>query len=347
MTLPVYFHLDQLKHKPQFEWSFGEKMDHPETTRRAESILESLASGAGMFSLRTPDQIPRLILDRVHASSLLKLYKTAEGLPEERTWYPSVYPRQGKTHADPKTLNHAGYWCYDSGTPLNATTRMAAVWSASCAWEVARLVASEVHKEAYALCRPPGHHASRDVFGGYCYFNNAAIAAQILKEKGCRVSILDIDFHHGNGTQELFFRDPRVQFISIHGDPSRYYPYYAGFSHETGSGPGLGTNLNLPLPEGTDFFLYFKTLTEKACRAIEDFAPDALILSAGFDTFKGDPVGGFTLETPNYAPMGEVLARLKLPTIILQEGGYVAEHLGANVLTFLQGFMEGRKARIR
>jgi acetoin utilization deacetylase AcuC-like enzyme len=195
-------------------------------------------------------------------------------------------------------------------------------------------------REAFALCRPPGHHASGDLAGGYCYLNNAAIAAQMFRDQGAaRVAILDIDYHHGNGTQRIFYDRDDVLFISLHGRPEEEYPFLLGFAHETGAGRGEGFNLNLPLPPGTRIDTYLPALEAAAAR-VRAYAPDVLVLSLGVDTFDGDPVGGFCLQTPDYLRLGQVIAGLGLPTLFVMEGGYAIAPLGQNVTNVLTGYLQ-------
>jgi acetoin utilization deacetylase AcuC-like enzyme len=220
-------------------------------------------------------------------------------------------------------------------TPIMRHTFEAALHSAYCALTgAAFLVEGERH--IYALCRPPGHHAGVDTCGGYCYFNNAAIAATSLKGRG-KVAILDVDYHHGNGTQNIFYGTDQVLFISIHGHPDRRYPYFWGFSDETGVGAGEGYNYNFPLPADVTDGMYLPVL-QRALEIICDYGPEFLIISAGFDTYKGDPIGDFKLTTEFYGVMGREMAGLGTPTLILQEGGYNDEQLGENVVRFLQGW---------
>lgn len=342
--IPVLFHPRQLEHKPLYEWAFGEKLAHPETTDRADRIFAALSADSALFSIRPPTEIPLALLQRVHDARLITLYQhAAEALPAGKTLHPSVFPKRSQARGDPLHLGEAGYFCFDSGTPLCSTTWDAAAWSAACACEAARLVASGDAPLAYGLCRPPGHHASRDLFGGYCYFNNAALAARILRRSGT-VALLDIDFHHGNGTQSLFYRDARVLFASIHGDPREFYPYFSGYQRETGEGPGRGFTLNYPLPRGCDMQGYLEVLDEGVLPAIRAFAPAFLVISAGLDTYREDPIGAFTLDTPDYHAIGERLGRLGLPTLAIQEGGYCVERLGENVATLLRGLADGLAA---
>lgn len=341
-NLRVYFHFDQLLHKPVHEWAFGEKIAHPETTTRAENILYALES-SGRYEMVVPTELTLKELKETHDRDLLTLYKSAETQVEGGTFYPSVFPKRNQTVGNPKDVKHAGFYCFDSGTPLTNYTWLAAKWSASCAVTAAEWVASGKGTESYSLCRPPGHHATRDLFGGYCYFNNAALAAKRLRKNG-KVVILDIDFHHGNGTQSIFYKDPKVLFISIHGDPKEFFPYYWGHTNEKGSGPGLGFNHNITIASGCDGQEYMKVLLAKVIPMIKSFDPSSLVISAGFDTYKNDPIGKFTLESNDYFDMAEILAKLQLPTVIVQEGGYCTDMLGTNVDLFLSGFMAGRQS---
>jgi acetoin utilization deacetylase AcuC-like enzyme len=195
---------------------------------------------------------------------------------------------------------------------------------------------------AYGLCRPPGHHAGRNLIGGYCFFNNAAIAAQSLIARGAeRVAILDVDFHHGNGTQQIFWARGDVLYVSLHGDPRGIYPYYSGFATERGVDGGEGATLNLPLPAGTDGDAYLAALDE-ALRAIRAFDADApLVLSLGFDTFHADPICNLALQTDDYRPIGDRIAGLGMSVVALQEGGYAVDALGANATAFLGALRDG------
>jgi acetoin utilization deacetylase AcuC-like enzyme len=227
------------------------------------------------------------------------------------------------------------YYAFGKDDPILEGTWSAAYWSAQCAVTAAELARAE-GETAYALCRPPGHHAGVDTYGGYCYLNNAAIAARQLH---ARAAILDIDYHHGNGTQEIFYSDPSVMTCSIHADPDDEYPYYWGGADERGDGPGLGFNHNWPLARGADDAAYLAALNE-ALVAIRSFGPQHLIVSAGFDIVAGDPVGGFKLTTEGLRQIGARIAELarSVPTVIVQEGGYLLDTLGENAIAFLGAF---------
>lgn len=247
-----------------------------------------------------------------------------------------------------------GYYSFDLSAPIVAGTYRAARAAADVALTGAALLL-DGQPLVYALCRPPGHHAGRDLYGGYCYLNNAAIAADYLGggswERGAgeatqlptanshppqRIAVLDIDFHHGNGTQQIFYERDDVLFVSIHADPQREYPYFAGYADERGAGAGAGFNLNFPLEAGVANARYLNVL-DRALAAIADFAPRCLVLSAGFDTFGGDPIGDFALTADAYPLIGQRIAALGLPILVVQEGGYAVEALGANAIGLLRG----------
>jgi acetoin utilization deacetylase AcuC-like enzyme len=229
-----------------------------------------------------------------------------------------------------------GYYGFDTSTPIGEGTWGSAYWSAQTA--LAALDATLSDSRAFGLCRPPGHHSGRDYFGGYCYLNNAAIAAEAALAKGRKqAAILDVDYHHGNGTQDIFYSRRDVAFASIHADPAADYPFFWGRADETGEGEGEGANLNLPLPRGTRWMDYQRAL-DRALEWLGGFNPDLLIVSFGADTWGGDPISHFQLETADYRSIASRIASVGLPTLVLMEGGYAVEALGNNVAEFLSGF---------
>ncbi len=338
-AIPCFFHPDQLSFKPVYEWSFGEKIAHPEVTARAENILAALNAGDA-FEVVKPGEQPIGAIRDVHSYELLTLYNTARKLEPDVTFYPSVFPRDLRSMGDPTNIRHAGCYCFDSGTPLNAKTFDAAAWSAACAFDGADRLAQGTDRLVYALSRPPGHHATSEFFGGYSYFNNTVIAARRLSEVG-RVAIVDIDFHHGNGTQSIFYDDPSVLTISLHGDPTDFYPFYCGYPNETGEADGGGYNLNFCLPRGTGIEAYSRVLASDVLNAVSNFGAEILIVAAGFDGYALDPIGAFDLQTDDFHTIGSMLGGLHLPTLVVQEGGYYTRDLGANVVSFLSGVREG------
>jgi acetoin utilization deacetylase AcuC-like enzyme len=254
---------------------------------------------------------------------------------------PSVWPtRTFRTDIEPDNFAaKVGLYSYDAGTPFTAGTWVAARAGAECALSAAQQVLAG-DRVAFALTRPPGHHAGADFFGGYCFLNNAALAAQYLRDHGlARVAVLDVDYHHGNGTQAIFYDRPDVFFASLHGDPRTEYPFYLGHADEVGTGAGEGYNLNLPLPRGTGFHAWLRAL-ETALDRIQQFGAQALVVSLGMDTFAGDPISGFTLQSSDYLRVGKALAGLGVPTVFVFEGGYAVAEVGVNAVNVLEGFLQ-------
>ncbi|MEX0900725.1 MAG: histone deacetylase family protein [Gammaproteobacteria bacterium] len=232
------------------------------------------------------------------------------------------------------------YYSFDAGTPITAGTWDAVLGATGAVLEAQRLVAAGA-RAAFALTRPPGHHAGRNFYGGYCYANSAAIAAQAFRDGGAaRVAVLDVDYHHGNGTQEIFYERADVLTVSIHADTRVTFPYFLGHADETGDGDGDGYHLNLPLPHGTAWNTYESAL-DAALLRVADHAPDAVVVSLGLDTFDGDPISHFRLQERDFAALGAMLATLDTPTLLVFEGGYAIEALGANTVAVLRGFDNG------
>jgi acetoin utilization deacetylase AcuC-like enzyme/ribosomal protein S18 acetylase RimI-like enzyme len=258
-------------------------------------------------------------------------------MPEKRSLYPYVFPLRNKTRPPKEPSVLAGYYCMDTFTPINRNAFPAARRAVDCALTAAREILNG-RRLAYALVRPPGHHAERRVFGGFCYFNNNAIAAQYLSGFG-KVAILDIDYHHGNGQQDIFYRRSEVLTVSIHGHPSFAYPYFSGFEDEKGEGEGEGFNYNLPLAEHIAGEAHRQAL-QKALTRIEEFKPTFLVVALGLDTAKGDPTGTWSLRARDFAANGKMIGSLNLPTVVIQEGGYRTRTLGINAASFFNGLAE-------
>jgi acetoin utilization deacetylase AcuC-like enzyme len=251
---------------------------------------------------------------------------------------PNIHPAN-RTDSYPRSaVGQAGYHQADTACPIMEHTFEAAYWSAQTAVRGADHIAWG-ERSAYALSRPPGHHAYADLAGGFCFFNNAGIAAERLLKAGKRPAILDVDVHHGNGTQGIFYRRADVLTVSIHADPVRFYPFFWGHPQERGEGDGLGYNLNMPLPRGTDDDGYLKTL-DAAFERISAFGADALVVALGLDAHIDDPFKGLAVTTPGFARIGAAIAGLSLPTLFVQEGGYISDALGDNLTHVLQGFSE-------
>ncbi|MFS0827850.1 histone deacetylase family protein [Pseudomonas phoenicis] len=250
----------------------------------------------------------------------------------------------GRSHP-PRSDNifaQMGYYSIDMVTPITAGTWNAAYGAAQAALTAQNRMTAGA-RSSYALCRPPGHHAGASYMAGFCYFNNAGLAAQaFLRDGAARVSILDVDYHHGNGTQGIFYDRSDVQFLSVHADPAFDYPFYVGFADERGAGSGEGLNFNYPLPENTAWSPWSEAL-QAALQEIKNYSPDVLIVSLGVDTFKGDPMTKFLLENDDFSRMGELIGSLSVPTLFVQEGGYDTQNIGINVSNVLAGYLSTSK----
>ena len=326
------------KHDPHWKFTLGpESYETKDTPRRVEVIREALTSDA-RFTFLKSNSFPERNLSRLHPyHGYIKA--VSRGLTDPRQEvYPDLFPGEGARLPRRVHPLWGGLYCTDAVTPITLHTYDVARGSAEAAMTGAAMLRQGEAQAAYALCRPSGHHAGPRVFGGYCYFNNSAAAADMLSRAG-RVAVLDIDYHHGNGTQEFFQERKEIFTCSIHGDPTEEYPYFWGYPEETGVGQAAGTNLNLPLPMGVGDDGYLAAL-EQALAAIQRYAPRFFIVAAGFDTHAKDPIGGLKLTTPAYEHIGARLASLGLPTLLCQEGGYNTEVLGACVLRLLRGFEE-------
>jgi acetoin utilization deacetylase AcuC-like enzyme/GNAT superfamily N-acetyltransferase len=266
------------------------------------------------------------------------LERVCAKLDEKETVYPYVFPIRLRERKPVDEEVQAGYYCIDTFTPLTRNVYKAARAAVDCALTGAELLRGGAQL-VYAICRPPGHHAEQRVYGGFCYFNNAAVAAHYLSAHG-KIAVIDIDFHHGNGTQDIFYERADVLTISIHGDPSYAYPYFAGFADERGAGAGDGFNHNFPLPEGIHDEEYLETLRQ-ALSIIERFAPRYLVVSVGLDIAKGDPTGAWLLTPQGLRRVGGALAGLGFPTLAVQEGGYDTRVLGRNARYLLRGLQRG------
>ncbi|MDA0834502.1 MAG: histone deacetylase family protein [Planctomycetota bacterium] len=301
---------------------------------RINAIMKSLEPSGLIETLPAKEYSLDHIL-AVHDGEFVKyLKKACENTPSGKSVYPYVFPIRN-TARPPKELSiRAGYYCIDTFTPINEHAFPAAKRAVDCALTAADAVLSG-RRIAYALVRPPGHHAEYKSFGGFCYFNNAAVAAQHLCRFG-KVVIVDVDYHHGNGQQDIFYRRSDVLTLSIHGDPDFAYPYFSGFADEQGEDAGEGFNINLPLPESINGEQYRKTLM-KALDAVKKFDPGFLVIALGLDPAKGDPTGTWSLTPKDFEQNGHMLGELRLPTLVVQEGGYRTRTLGTNALHFFRG----------
>ncbi|WP_413762255.1 histone deacetylase family protein [Variovorax sp. Varisp41] len=332
-------------HQGKVEMFRGELVPCFEVPARADHVKAEIERRA-LGPLLAPDALPDALLAKVHAPRYLDFIAGAwdewvalDPANAGRDALPSYWPTRGmRTDVLPASFPaRLGLFGFDAGTPLTAGSWAAARHGAASAFTAAqRVIGGE--RAAFALTRPPGHHAGADFFGGYCFLNNAAVAAQALRDAGIeRVAVLDVDYHHGNGTQAIFYARDDVHFASLHADPVTDYPYYLGHADERGAGAGLGFNHNLPLPRGTDFALWRAALTSALAR-IAEVKAGALVVSLGVDTFEGDPISGFRLRGDDYLRMGEDLARAGLPTVFVFEGGYAVAEVGVNAVNVLEGF---------
>lgn len=332
---------DHLGHAPDFELfpgGVGENFEKPE---RAQIVLDSFQA-AELGPVIDPHAFDESAILAVHDSGYYEFLCNAheewcreggEGSP-----IPCLWPLPGMRANKPEAfVARLGRYFFDGTVPITKGTADAVRMSANIALTATETVIAG-DRAAFALCRPPGHHAGSDFGGGYCFLNNAAISAQWLLNSGAsRVAILDVDYHHGNGTQEIFYSRSDVFFASIHGDPLDEYPYYLGYSDEVGSGKGEGFNLNIPLAKGTTFEKWQAALSH-CIKKISDYGADSLVVSLGLDTFCNDPISSFKLESEDYFKVGEVLASLDIPTVLVFEGGYAVGDLGTNTANVLTGF---------
>lgn len=337
--MKAFYAEEQKRHDPKAFLSSGAPQPNPEQPERVERLLAG--TRAAGLSVERPADFGLGPVAAVHTPEYLSFLKSIyerwrriEGASEEVI--PNIHPLSREGDYPASAVGQAGYHMADTACPISAETFDSACWSAWSAVAAAEAVMSGA-SAAYALCRPPGHHAFADVAGGFCFLNNSAIAAQHLRRSAARVAILDVDLHHGNGTQGIFHARADVLTVSIHADPVRFYPFFWGHASERGQGAGLGYNLNLPLPRKSGDGVFLDALAA-AFRRIEAFAPDALVVALGLDAFEGDPFGGLSVTTPGFSRIGAAIAGLGLPTVIVQEGGYLCDALADNLTAFLTGF---------
>ena len=336
-------------HAPEHEFFRGERVPCFESAARANFVRNELAVRG--HELRAPHVDSTAVLQQVHTPRYLAFLQSAwsewlalDAANAARQPFPSVWPvRTLRSDVEPANfVARLGLYSMDNGSPMVAGTWAAARAGADAAVSAAGLLAAG-ERSVFCATRPPGHHAGADFMGGYCFVNNAAVAAQALHLHGStRVAILDVDYHHGNGTQSIFYSRADVLFVSLHGDPRTEYPFYLGHADEKGEGPGAGFNLNLPLPAGSSVAAWFAAL-EVACARIGRHRADALVVSLGLDTFAQDPISTFALQTTDFARLGARLRQLGLPTIFVLEGGYAAAELGLNAANVMDGFEGSRR----
>jgi acetoin utilization deacetylase AcuC-like enzyme len=329
----------QLAHAPARFLSKGHIVGYPESPERARALLEGARqAGAHICAAR---RFADDTITAIHAEAYVEFLKTAHGawraiegagpelMPSLRPAYPMLM--------EPKhIMGRAGMFMMDFSCAITEKTWSSVQASAMTALTAADLVLKG-ERVSYALCRPPGHHAYAAQAGGFCYLNNSALAAQYLRSAHERVAILDIDVHHGNGTQAIFYQRPDVLTVSLHADPADYYPFYWGSETESGEGEGKGYNMNLPLPLGSGDHAWLNAL-DTALDNVSAYNPGALVIALGLDAHEADPLKGGTVTQGGFARLAEMIASLGLPTVIVQEGGYLTEHLPDNLAMFLAAY---------
>lgn len=332
---------DHRQHDGRYELLEGQFMKAHEMPRRAEIVIDRVRA-TKLGEVLAPQDFGLEPILKVHDRGFIDFLGHAWGewAATGRTFdaLPHVWPVPGLGRRLSDSIDgKLGYYAIDAGTPIMAGTWAAVLSSANVALTAQKMVATG-ERAAFALCRPPGHHAGSDFYGGYCFLNNAGIAAQAFRDQGARrVAILDVDYHHGNGTQQMFYERDDVLTISLHADPKQEFPYFIGYADEMGAGAGEGYHMNLPLPWGTDWRRYADAL-DVAMKRIEQYGAEALVISLGLDTFEHDPISRFKLAEADYHRLGERIAWAELPTLFVMEGGYAVEALGVNTVNVLMGF---------
>ncbi|MFN4059996.1 MAG: histone deacetylase family protein [Paracoccus hibiscisoli] len=336
--LPCFYAPDTAAHDPQFWMLRGVPMANKETAERADRLLAGIAQ-AGL-TVTDPPVTDRAPMRAIHTARYLAFletaweeWQTAPGAGAEVV--ANLHPQKAHQTYPSGITGRAGWHMADTGCPLGRHTYAAALRGVDTALAAAGAVTGGA-RAAYALCRPPGHHADADTAAGHCFLNNSAIAAQALRAHHDRVAVLDIDVHHGNGTQEIFYDRADVLTVSVHADPDAFYPFYLGHAHEVGA---AGTNLNLPLPLGSGDDIWLAAI-DRALERIADFAPGALVLALGLDAHERDPFRGLQVTTPGFARAAARIKAAGLPTVIVQEGGYLSEDLTHNLAATLRGWIE-------
>jgi acetoin utilization deacetylase AcuC-like enzyme len=342
----VVYTLRHRLHHPEQEFEHSRFQKPFEIPERVEMIQAALM-GDSRYEFVAPQEWGTEHIAAVHDPGLIRFLETAwqdyqATHPYTRDVIPDVFALPGLRAGigdlrEPASIDaRLGYWCFETTTPLTHGSYDAARSSVDVALSAAEAVLGG-ERWAYGLCRPPGHHAARSNYGGYCFFNNAAVVAERLAtQTGSRVTVLDVDYHHGNGTQQIFYDRGDVQFVSLHADPARAYPYHTGSVDETGAGAGLGTTLNLPLGPGVEDIEYLEVL-DQALSAIAAFGPSILVVSLGLDTHIDDPISDLALSTEGLRAAGAAVAQLGVPAVVLQEGGYAIDVLGDNARAWLDG----------
>jgi len=346
--LITVFSAQHLLRRPRTELHGGELVCPHESPQRAQIVLERVETQR-LGEVIAPASFGSDPLLRVHDQGYIEFLKQAwsewVAAGNRGEAIPDCWPARRMNQRRPNSImGKLGYYAMAGETSISQGTWEAASAAADVALTGALRI-KDGESAAFALCRPPGHHAARDLYGGYCFLNNAAIAAQYLRDYGAaRVAILDVDFHHGNGTQDIFYDRPDVLYVSLHGDPADAFPYFSGYADEAGTGAGSGFTVNLPLPVGTEFNAWRDALRAALTR-IANFRAEALVVSLGVDTFAEDPISFFRLQTPDFLTYGGMIGACAIPTLFVLEGGYAVGEIGVNVVNVLTGFETAAAAR--
>ena len=336
--MKVIYSPNHKRHAPRHQFIGGGLRPNPEVPARAEAILRAIQ---GTYEAMPPRAFSMDAIRAVHDAGYLRFLERVHAAWLERGGggetglIPDTFAARVSSRKPRDVVHQAGYYGFETQTPILEHTFAAARDATFCALTGASMLL-EGEPSVYALSRPPGHHATRDLYGGYCYLNHAAVAASYLSDGG-RVAVLDVDYHHGNGTQSIFYGSGEVLFVSIHADPDFEYPYFSGYADESGAGAGLGLNVNLPLAIGTGETRYLETL-DRAMNEVARFAPAFLVVSLGVDICRKDPLGKIDLPVSAFDTIGRRLARADLPTLLVQEGGYDLGSIGACVKNVLDAF---------
>ncbi|TNE34107.1 MAG: histone deacetylase family protein [Alphaproteobacteria bacterium] len=339
--MKIVYSPDHALHDPKTYFKSGKFHVPQEVPGRAEALVKGLKEAG--HAIIAPDDFGPSPRAAVHTPGYLHFLETiherwtAAGM-ENAEVLPNIHPGRRMSSLPTGIVGEVGHYTIDMSAPIGPDTWKASVASSNVALTATRHVLEiDGVSSAYALCRPPGHHAFQDIAGGFCFLNNIAIAAEYARKSLSRVAILDVDVHHGNGTQGIFYNRSDVFTVSLHADPTDFYPFFSGYAHERGEGDGEGYNLNLPVPRGTRVEAYLPYL-DQALTALKSYAPDMLFVALGLDAFEGDPFAGLGISTEGFAEIAKRIAMLDLPTVLIQEGGYNQDCLGENITSFIAGF---------
>ena len=344
--MDIIYSEDHRRRASKTELYGGELLPPFECPERMDFILSSIEA-TGLGTIMPPQDFGRNAITAIHDEGFVNFIETCwqewvdagfKGEAIATSWPSRSMP---SPHIPDFIDGKIGYYTLASETSISAGTAEAAYASAQVALTGAEMISSGAAQMMFSLCRPPGHHASKDQYGGYCFYNNAAIAAQYMRDQGAaKIAILDVDFHHGNGTQAIFYDRADVLFQSLHGNPADAFPYFLGYAEETGTGAGEGYNVNYPMSPKTPYAIWAEALDQSIAR-IRQYAPDALIVSFGADTFEDDPISFFKLTSDDFIDMGRRIATLNLPTLTVMEGGYAVSEVGTNTVNLLTGMEAG------